>query len=163
MFQEVFQDLNLLKKGTPAGKTHFTSLLGECPSKCARVARGQQPRRGQRLKANFENHSTHAVLHCISTPKKSTPHFRSYVLNNFFSDHQEGKLTNTIFWQVLCFNLKSRMQKQELPDAIMMLVKAAVLTAALAQILGPVMANKPGHAYFEQPCCGHSHLRHHKG
>lgn len=61
-----------------------------------------------------------------------------------------------------------RMQGQSLPDAMMMLVKAAVLTAALAQILGPVMANRPvgahpGHAYFEQPCCGRSHLRHHKG
>ena len=60
------------------------------------------------------------------------------------------------------------MHKRELVDAMMVLVKAAVLTAALAQVLGPVMANRPagahpGHAYFEQPCCGHSHLRHHKG
>lgn len=55
-----------------------------------------------------------------------------------------------------------------LADWTMLVVKAAVLTAALGHALGPVLAGRPagahpGHAYFEQPCCGHSHLRHHKG
>ena len=50
----------------------------------------------------------------------------------------------------------------------MAFVKAAVVAAAICQVLGSVGANRPpgthpGHAYFEQPCCGHSHLRHHKG
>ncbi|KZC03926.1 hypothetical protein WN55_00106 [Dufourea novaeangliae] len=58
------------------------------------------------------------------------------------------------------------MQRRRLPDA-MLLVKAAVLAAVLGQFLGPSLANRPagahpGHAYFEQPCCGRSHLRHHK-
>lgn len=59
-------------------------------------------------------------------------------------------------------------RRNGLADLATMLVKAAVLTAALSQLLGPVLAARPagthpGHAYFEQPCCGHSHLRHHKG
>lgn len=50
----------------------------------------------------------------------------------------------------------------------MVLVRAAVLAAVLTQLLGPSEAirpagSHPGHAYFEQPCCGRSHLRHHKG
>ncbi|KAG7198021.1 hypothetical protein KM043_016246 [Ampulex compressa] len=58
------------------------------------------------------------------------------------------------------------MQRRRLTDA-MLLVRAAVLAAVLGQFLGPSLANRPagahpGHAYFEQPCCGRSHLRHHK-
>lgn len=61
------------------------------------------------------------------------------------------------------------MQRQRLlPDAMTTMVRAAVLAAVLGQLLGPSVANRPagahpGHAYFEQPCCGRSHLRHHKG
>ncbi|KYN22974.1 hypothetical protein ALC57_04757, partial [Trachymyrmex cornetzi] len=55
-----------------------------------------------------------------------------------------------------------------LPDAMTTMVRAAVLAAVLGQLLGPSVASRPagahpGHAYFEQPCCGRSHLRHHKG
>ncbi|KYN03336.1 hypothetical protein ALC62_05836 [Cyphomyrmex costatus] len=54
-----------------------------------------------------------------------------------------------------------------LPDAVTTMVRAAVLAAVLGQLLGPSVASRPtgahpGHAYFEQPCCGRSHLRHHK-
>ncbi|KYQ49901.1 hypothetical protein ALC60_11076 [Trachymyrmex zeteki] len=54
-----------------------------------------------------------------------------------------------------------------LPDAMTTMVRAAVLAAVLGQLLGPSVASRPagahpGHAYFEQPCCGRSHLRHHK-
>lgn len=61
------------------------------------------------------------------------------------------------------------MQRQRLlPDAMTTMVRAAVLAAVLGQLLSPSMASRPagahpGHAYFEQPCCGRSHLRHHKG
>ncbi|TGZ56238.1 Uncharacterized protein DBV15_01651 [Temnothorax longispinosus] len=61
------------------------------------------------------------------------------------------------------------MQRQRLlPDAMTTMVRAAVLAAVLGQLLGPSTASRPagahpGHAYFEQPCCGRSHLRHHKG
>ncbi|KAK2583965.1 hypothetical protein KPH14_006429 [Odynerus spinipes] len=59
------------------------------------------------------------------------------------------------------------MQRQRLPDTMALLVRAAVLAAVLGQILPSGLANRPagahpGHAYFEQPCCGRSHLRHHK-
>lgn len=60
------------------------------------------------------------------------------------------------------------MQRQRLlPDAMTTMVRAAVLAAVLGQLLGPSVASRPagahpGHAYFEQPCCGRSHLRHHK-
>ena len=49
------------------------------------------------------------------------------------------------------------------------LVGAAVLVAAaMCQVFELTEASRPtgahpGHAYFEQPCCGKSHLRHHKG
>lgn len=61
-----------------------------------------------------------------------------------------------------------RMQQRRFFSDGMALLRAAVLAAVLGQILGSVGANRPlgthpGHAYFEQPCCGHSHLRHHKG
>lgn len=68
-----------------------------------------------------------------------------------------------------CFYFPVTMQKQRLlPDAMTTMVRAAVLAAVLGQFLGPSAANRPagahpGHAYFEQPCCGRSHLRHHKG
>ncbi|EFN71170.1 hypothetical protein EAG_05407 [Camponotus floridanus] len=58
------------------------------------------------------------------------------------------------------------LKQRLLPDA-MTLVRAAVLAAVLGQLVGPSTASRPtgahpGHAYFEQPCCGRSHLRHHK-
>lgn len=57
---------------------------------------------------------------------------------------------------------------EKMRKSVMVVFKAAVLAAVLAEILGPADAirpagSHPGHAYFEQPCCGHSHLRHHKG
>ncbi|KAK1119911.1 hypothetical protein K0M31_012984 [Melipona bicolor] len=60
------------------------------------------------------------------------------------------------------------MQRRRLPDAMSLLVRAAVLAAVLGLFLGSSHASRPagahpGHAYFEQPCCGRSHLRHHKG
>ncbi|EFN75949.1 hypothetical protein EAI_14068 [Harpegnathos saltator] len=66
-----------------------------------------------------------------------------------------------VFWFLVM------MQRQRLSDAMTML-RAAVLAAVAAQLLSPSVANRPagahpGHAYFEQPCCGRSHLRHHKG
>lgn len=68
-----------------------------------------------------------------------------------------------------CFYFPVTMQRQRLlPDAMTAVVRAAVLAAVLGQLLGPSAASRPagahpGHAYFEQPCCGRSHLRHHKG
>lgn len=64
-------------------------------------------------------------------------------------------------------NVKKKGNKmgKRFPD-VMMLIRAAVLAAVLSQ-LGALAVRPsgthPGHAYFEQPCCGHSHLRHHKG
>ncbi|KYN31959.1 hypothetical protein ALC56_13712, partial [Trachymyrmex septentrionalis] len=65
--------------------------------------------------------------------------------------------------------LKARASRRQrlLPDAMTTMVRAAVLAAVLGQLLGPSVASRPagahpGHAYFEQPCCGRSHLRHHK-
>ncbi|KAI4498495.1 hypothetical protein M0802_006430 [Mischocyttarus mexicanus] len=61
------------------------------------------------------------------------------------------------------------MQRRRLPDTMAFLVRAAVLAAVLVQVLPSGLASRllaaahPGHAYFEQPCCGRSHLRHHKG
>lgn len=68
-----------------------------------------------------------------------------------------------IVFDFLVIMLKQRL----LPDA-MTLVRAAVLAAVMGQLVGLSTANRPagahpGHAYFEQPCCGRSHLRHHKG
>ncbi|KAL2742412.1 semaphorin-2A-like isoform X1, partial [Vespula maculifrons] len=60
------------------------------------------------------------------------------------------------------------MQRRRLPDTMALLVRAAVLAAVLGQFLPSGLASRllaaahPGHAYFEQPCCGRSHLRHHK-
>lgn len=59
-------------------------------------------------------------------------------------------------------------QRGSFTKAGMVFVRAAVLAAVFTQLLGPSKATRPagshpGHAYFEQPCCGHSHLRHHKG
>lgn len=68
----------------------------------------------------------------------------------------------------IVFNFLVIMLRQRLlPDA-MTLVRAAVLAAVVGQLVGPSTASRPtgahpGHAYFEQPCCGRSHLRHHKG
>ncbi|XP_044576456.1 semaphorin-2A isoform X1 [Cotesia glomerata] len=58
-------------------------------------------------------------------------------------------------------------QRGSFTKAGMVFVRAAVLAAVITQLLGPSKATRPtgshpGHAYFEQPCCGHSHLRHHK-
>lgn len=48
------------------------------------------------------------------------------------------------------------------------MIRTAVLAAVLGLILEPISAAgpagaHPGHAYFEQPCCGHNRLRHRKG
>lgn len=64
--------------------------------------------------------------------------------------------------------LSVKMERTAFTGGAMVFVRAAVLAAVLAQLLGPIEAlrpagSHPGHAYFEQPCCGHSHLRHHKG
>jgi hypothetical protein len=56
------------------------------------------------------------------------------------------------------------LEKQNWKILLMAFLVMTMLSHVIVSVnaIRPV-GTHPGHAYFEQPCCGRSHLRHHKG